>query len=477
MSRSVVLGLTLVALVSAHFNSSECGFKKQCIFVPHGCQDTNNCRQMFSYAPRENGWTEMEMHSTLDSPNNNYLAIGFSSDDLMGDDPVTHCAFPDGAAPEAHVTYNFGKSNAAPTETEDLDLEKVDLELVHAHKDEKGMYCQIRQKSGDGKHSYFPDLNKEHQLFVVRGKTRQARSLGIHSLDPSSPDFPFISDRKVAVGKPLPEIAATTTVASATEQTFLSKSARFWLIKIHGVLMIIAWMVCVALAILSARYLRDHFPSSSPGGLKWWFHIHRTLNALAVPLVILATLLVFIAKDWSWTGPVASMNSEYNTNPGAIHSLLGSIAVLIALVQPIMSLMRCAPDTGARPIFNWSHRVLGFIGLTLALISIFIAANSFVSLWSDPSWGLAVVIFYIVILVIAFVLFEVLTHLKTKDTSKVASTYEMRHRGARYDDNGRVITATKIINSKPLHGITFLYIIMALFAVAVAALLIVLIVV
>uniref|UniRef100_A0A1I7XH49 Uncharacterized protein n=1 Tax=Heterorhabditis bacteriophora TaxID=37862 RepID=A0A1I7XH49_HETBA len=30
--------------------------------------------------------------------------------------------------------------------------------------------------------------------------------------------------------------------------------------------------------------------------------IHRTSNLIALPLIITSTLLIFIAKDWAWTG-------------------------------------------------------------------------------------------------------------------------------------------------------------------------------
>ncbi|RCN50778.1 hypothetical protein ANCCAN_03164 [Ancylostoma caninum] len=146
----------------------------------------------------------------------------------------------------------------------------------------------------------------------------------------------------------------------------MSDATRIWLIKVHGILMVFAWMVLIASAVLSARYLRDHFSKSAPWGLKWWFHIHRTLNIAALPFILISTLLIFIAKDWTWRGPSVNRSSSTNTNPGSVHSLFGTIAILVAVIQPLLALIRCQPDTGARPIFNWSHRILGVTGVVCA---------------------------------------------------------------------------------------------------------------
>ncbi|VDO18687.1 unnamed protein product [Heligmosomoides polygyrus] len=239
-------------------------------------------------------------------------------------------------------------------------------------------------------------------------------------------------------------------------------------------LMVFSWLVLIASGVLAARYLRDHFASSAPCGLKWWFHLHRTLNLLALPFILVSTLLIFIAKDWTWQGPSVNHSASANLSPGSVHSMVGTIAILVAVLQPLLALLRCQPDTGARPIFNWTHRSLGILGFVLAIIAILIAANSFVSIWADASWCLGVMIFYIVVAILSIALFEVLTHLKNKAPNKTTAM-EMRNRTShRYDDSGRVISSPpKIINSRPLYGVAALYLLFALFSLCVTALLIV----
>ncbi|VDN53696.1 unnamed protein product [Dracunculus medinensis] len=48
---------------------------------------------------------------------------------------------------------------------------------------------------------------------------------------------------------------------------------------------------------------------------------------------------------------------ERNLSYGSIHSLVGVLSVILAVMQPFGSLLRCAPDNRYRPIFNWSHLI------------------------------------------------------------------------------------------------------------------------
>ncbi|KAK5973736.1 Ferric-chelate reductase 1 [Trichostrongylus colubriformis] len=462
MKRRLLFLCLLIQLAASLFDPSKCGTAKECIFSPVGCQEKGECHYMLSYNASEDGWVDMEIFTSIDKPTDNYVAVGFSDDEEMGSDSVTICVFPSKGKPSAHLGYNVGKSNIPATESSDLVAEEDNLKLIHAHKGEDGMYCNVKQKS------------------IVVSVIIEA--IGIHVLDPTSPGFPYIHSQPVNVAEVVKREASAQaenaqmndTPSLPVDEPFLSRRSKFWVIRVHGMLMVFGWLVLVAAAILSARYLRDHFPSSAPCGLKWWFHLHRTLNLTALPLVLIATLLIFIAKDWTWQGPSVNSSSSDNTSPGSIHALLGTIAVLILIMQPLLALMRCQPDTGARPIFNWTHRSLGITAIILAIIAILIATNSFVSLWGDSTWSFSVMIFYIIIVILTVILFELLTYMKNKAPNK-STAMEMRNRSThRYDDSGRVISnPPKIINSKPLHGVLVLYALFVLFSICVAALLIV----
>ncbi|CAJ0962757.1 unnamed protein product, partial [Mesorhabditis belari] len=461
----------LLPSILAHFDASKCGSQKKCIYVPSGCEKNNVCKNIFSYKTLDDEFVEIELYSTEYTAGTNYVAVGFSKDDLMGDDPVTQCVFPDGGGPEAHASYNFGKSNQPVQDPEEKEAEKTQIQLQHAHKDDNSIYCQIHQKISSGSSAFFPNLDQEHKLFLVRGKARKPEILGIHSLDPSSPDFPFISDERHNLAKreikmkAVSENRTDSNLPDGGEQ-LISKKGKSWMKAFHGILMIFAWLVFVPMAVFAARYFRDHWPGSAPRGLKWWFHLHRTLNFIALLFVLLSVLLIFWAEEWEWKGPVAGHSSESNWHAGSVHSLLGVMAAIVAVLNPFMALFRCAPDTGARPIFNWTHRTLGIAGFLLAMATLFIAANFFIGQWSDPFWALTLVLIFWGLLVVAVLLFEILDWMKTKTDHKVHHL-EMRGRG-KYDDNGRIVTHTKVLHQRPMHGTTILWILFGLISITIA---------
>ena len=84
--------------------------------------------------------------------------------------------------------------------------------------------------------------------------------------------------------------------------------------------MLISWLGMTTVAIYSARYMRDSWPHTTVMGLKIWFHvgpkflkffqpnfkfslqIHRTLNFLAVILMV-ASIVFIVWNKGTWTGP------------------------------------------------------------------------------------------------------------------------------------------------------------------------------
>ena len=95
----------------------------------------------------------------------------------------------------------------------------------------------------------------------------------------------------------------------------------------------------------------------------------------AVVLMIAGLVTILIAHEWRWLGPKAGGKS--NTGSVAIHSLFGLLSVIIAWIQPLNALVRCAPSDPRRSYFNWIHRILGLIGWLLAATTITIACKKF----------------------------------------------------------------------------------------------------
>ncbi|VDM37272.1 unnamed protein product [Toxocara canis] len=401
--RSIVL-LILSRLSLAQFDASECGIKKGCLFIPISCQHHNICRDIFSFAPASDGWVTMEIFNTASDPSSNYVAIGFSKDNLMGEEPVTHCGFNEGNIGEVHLSYNDGKSNVPLKENEQAKEEKT-IELIEARREDGKMYCKFRQRIA-GDHEHLPNLNDTYSILLAHGVAKDPKRISVHSLDTSSDDFPIAAPGKFNVAMFSSESTEAMKPSEEPTDSSPSKKARRIFVLIHGMVMLAAWFFVIAVAIASARYLRGFLPSKTPFGLRIWFHIHRTLNVIGVIAMLVAVFFAFMGKGWRWTGPAVGRSEASNTSPGAIHSLIGAVSVCLAVLQPIGGLLRCAPDARARPIFNWMHRISGMLAFILAAIAILIAAIFF-HVWSSRIWAIIFIMFYILLVILFLIAAEV----------------------------------------------------------------------
>uniref|UniRef100_A0A915B434 Ferric-chelate reductase 1 n=1 Tax=Parascaris univalens TaxID=6257 RepID=A0A915B434_PARUN len=464
----IVAVLLLSRPSCAQFDASECGTKKGCLFNPVSCQHHNICREIFSFAPENDAWVTMEIFSVVSDPSSNYIAVGFSKDDLMGEEPVTHCAFNDADIAEVHLSYNDGKSNTPLNKTEQVKEEK-NVELIEASRNNGKIYCKFRQRIvGDGER--FANLNDTYSILLAHGITKDPKTLAVHSLDTSSDDFPMVAAGKFNVAVFGSEPVEAIKTDEARDSVFSKKTRRFF-VHIHGMVMLGAWFFFIATAIVSARYLRNFLPTKSPFGLRIWFHIHRTLNVLGVVAMLFAVLFAFIGKGWRWTGPAVGRSEFKNTSPGAVHSLIGAISVGLAVAQPLGALLRCAPDAKARPIFNWLHRLAGLFAFALAALSVLIAAIFF-HVWSDRGWAILLVIIYILIVILFLVTMEVIALRRRRQAAAIS--FEMNSAGQLRGETVRVITRGKE-DQKAQCLTTTLVSIFVLLALVIAALLIILI--
>jgi len=125
----------------------------------------------------------------------------------------------------------------------------------------------------------------------------------------------------------------------------------------HGLLMFFAWALFVPVGTVIARYLKKY---------KWWFNVHRLINAFAMMLVLIAFI---IAVDFS-------SSHFYN-----LHTILGLIVVILGLSQPVIGTVADRwfnPDRESTPIFpDMTHWVIGYISLLAALANIAIGINEY----------------------------------------------------------------------------------------------------
>ncbi len=139
------------------------------------------------------------------------------------------------------------------------------------------------------------------------------------------------------------------------------------LIQAHAIVMILAWMVFGSTGILFARYgrslrfgMRRQFL-----GKALWFQIHRFLLSLTPLLTLLGFFFILVFAGGKWVDPQVSILRF-------VHSILGGIIVCCVIIQVWLALYRCNPRSRFRYMFDWSHRITGFLAFTLSIPNIFL---------------------------------------------------------------------------------------------------------
>jgi hypothetical protein len=143
----------------------------------------------------------------------------------------------------------------------------------------------------------------------------------------------------------------------------LSGDKRQRIIKVHAILMVIAWMFFAEIGTFTAGYFRTRFPENA--GV-YWFHIHQLSMCITLILSVVSATLMFIAIG---SHPLGLERLKINP-----HALFGLLALIITCVQPIMGFLRPGPYSNRRPLFNNVHKYLGYFATVLALTAIIFTA-------------------------------------------------------------------------------------------------------
>uniref|UniRef100_A0A915DKI2 ascorbate ferrireductase (transmembrane) n=1 Tax=Ditylenchus dipsaci TaxID=166011 RepID=A0A915DKI2_9BILA len=324
----------------------------------------------------------MELLGQINADKNAFVAVAFSYDTIMGNDTVTSCSSFQDEPFSGRLSFNPGKTNR-----------KVPVE----------------------------------DNFLSSGLTEN-RQLTVHSLDQNSDRFPFISKSFVllttfeqqnasfaAMGETEEVKENQTTRVTQTESSETTEkdgpppsttekpkvsseeSARLMrLLKAHAILMILAWTVLVPTAILSARYLRDHYINKVMG-VHVWFLIHRSVNFLAVVMITASFVCIFARKDWMWMGPVLDG---------------------FAWFQPLSALLS------------------GLIAWTLAMVTLYIGITTFRA-FSNPLLAKQLFISYLAILLCSFLVLEFVRLQKSWRKKQQAELIapEQQHKLPAYNNN------------------------------------------
>jgi len=356
---------------------ADCGSSKSCLGVPDKCIEKSNCRLFASWKKVSSGY-EWELSSANRA--GSYVAVGFSSDNKMGDDLVMACA----GNSKAELYWNAGKRKPDFLDTKEGILD------YSLKREDNTLYCKIKTAEAISAGSHSVDLSQDHNLLLAGGPYSSAGNLGYHNQD------------KVASAEPV-SLALVTSVGGSSDLLF----------RLHGLLMLCAWVGCAGVGMILARYFKNTWRGKQLGGKDLWFVFHRTLMVLTVLLSITAVVLVMVEVDIQ---PLALSNLKNNAHP-----VIGLTCVLLAILNPIMAVFRPHPGAPGRSLFNWAHWAVGNTAHICAVVAIFLAGTLAKANLSSTSWWSWTMMGYVIF---HFLVHVILSFLMAREerSSKVRDT-------------------------------------------------------
>lgn len=306
------------------FTSDGCGRWKSCLADPVGCNPSVDTSCFFlSYST-----VDQTVLFELSGPAQGYVSFALSKDEWMGDDDVYLCTN-DGGHVSVDAAYTTGRT--------------------HPELASKSVLTDVGWRVSDGviqcrfsRAIYTPQdldrfsLNHSYYLFLAHG-TADYGMIHRHKRQP------LISARRQLITGP-PNI--------------LTGSRSPLLMKSHGGLMLIGWMLAGSTGTLIAGYFKTDWPEQTLFGQKIWFQVHHGLMSLTVLLTAVGFIFPFVYRQ------------KWSSRAGA-HPYLGLTVMILAFCQPLMAAFRPPPDSSRRWIFNWLHWGVGNAAEIIAGLSMF----------------------------------------------------------------------------------------------------------
>ncbi|CAF3874465.1 unnamed protein product [Rotaria sp. Silwood2] len=365
----------------------------------------------------DNGVTvvKMEINNLKTSQ---WLALGLSLDDKMGEDHVFVCkrlstdkisvdrlANPRGTSPPvlASTMSNLGGT-----------LTSTSLKF-----DSGVAYCEFTLSNFSGS-----KRRRRRDISPLSQSTTYIPLIAIGDLDSSNNMIMHTS--RIALSEKV-QLNKQTTISYKADSI---ESARTSLMKAHAVIMIFTWLFYVPLGILMALYFKKTWPDRKVCGKPIWFAVHRALMTVSAVLTIIAFMLVVAYKKGKWIPQEEKL--EFN------HSVIGIIVVCFTLIQLIMALYRCEHDEKYRYVFNYTHGFVGLMALIFSAVAMFLAIRfPDFNFTTNAEWGILAA--WVCWVFLMFVIFWFMGFFVKKNVSKKATNASSYELGNQYH-NGSVQT-------------------------------------
>uniref|UniRef100_A0A8C8CYG8 Ferric-chelate reductase 1 n=1 Tax=Oncorhynchus tshawytscha TaxID=74940 RepID=A0A8C8CYG8_ONCTS len=318
--------------------SAGCGSSKVCFRQPLNCDPGVSPDCYFLSAMTS--IRDTAIHLEMTGPSDGYIAIGFSDDQMMGNDDIFICGRDSNGIIQLQHAYSTGRRRP-----DIVPLGNVS-DVKSSMKDDI-ISCSFTTRNPISIPRSVRSSSPYYLMFA-HGPTSNGE-IGHHTST-------FLSDTKMDISRP-------QGITNATQPP---------IIKAHGALMLIAWMTTGSLGMITARYLKDR-ANIPPHWPHVWFLVHVFLMTLTVAATIIAFILSFTqVGGWS----------------GGAHPVLGWVVMILAFFQPIVAMFRCGPHNRWRVLFNWSHALNAVAIKVLAVVAIFTGLSLIDS--SEDKWLLKV---------------------------------------------------------------------------------------
>nr|XP_046265658.1 putative ferric-chelate reductase 1 [Scatophagus argus] len=332
---------TTPSILPGPLTSDGCGQSKSCLQDPPGCDPKEDPHCFFlsmSTEGPEKTSVIFEMSGTAEG----YVAFALSWDTWMGDDDVYMCV-KDGDRVSVSAAFVSGRTH--PEDQSQSGLSSVSWLLTDG-----AIQCKFsRAVKQTNQESARYDLDQEYFLFLTSGQAQHGK-IRKHSRQP------LISTHRKRITGP-PEI--------------LRSSRGPMIMKMHGALMLLAWMLTGSVGTFIASFYKPDWPNQTLLGQKVWFQVHRGLMILTVVLTFVAFCLPFFyRKGWS--------------KHAGVHPYLGCCILALSLIQPIMAVIRPSPGSQRRYIFNWAHWGVGSVTEIMAVAAMFLGMRQSSLLLPQP---------------------------------------------------------------------------------------------
>lgn len=363
-----------------------CGSTKLCFGYPDGCIKSQTCDYHANVVVRGDTYIFTLFGTTTSKGAPKFVALGLSEDEKMSDDSVMECIVNDDNQIEAHMSYNI-KGEYGNKRLPEL---ASAIHLVNSSTANGDILCTFTRDPITTVEGKIYDLVKDKYVLLIAGGT---------------------SLKENGVGYHVESKLAASEAVSLSDTSEIGGRSNI-LYRLHGAFMVIAWIGCASTGILLARYFKQTWVGSQICGKDQWFAWHRIIMATAWTLTCAAFIIIFVQIQ-GWYGETS--------NP---HGIIGCITMVLAFVQPFMAALRPAPDSPKRPIFNWSHWLVGNLAHILAIVTIFFAVK--LAKAELPEWTDWVLVSYVTFHVFMHLIFSITGCISDKQWEKRVNDFPMQ---------------------------------------------------